>query len=278
MAKKKGKGVFDYAVDLFSMLLGVPKWLVITLWHVLVWFFNRLSSAAKKGAEMRAEAARPKTAAAFAPLQEIESKDGSLEKFESELYSGKSLIGLVLGARGSGKSAIGMRMLENMRAKGMNVYALGFGKESLPQWIHSVDSVEEVKPNSFLLADEGGIEFSSRNSMSEANKLLSSLLFISRHKDLSVLFITQNSANIEINTLRQIDYLVLKSPSLLQLDFERKKIKDIYTEVKGGFEQHKDDAGIAYLYSHNYQGFVSNSLPSFWSSRVSKAYKGKQPA
>ena len=38
------------------------------------------------------------------------------------------------------------------------------------------------------------------------------------------------------------------------------------------FEKYKSDKGLTYMYSHNYKGFVSNPLPSFWNSKVSKAY------
>ena len=185
------------------------------------------------------------------------------------IYSDKSSVGLILGARGSGKSAIGLRILENIVAKSKRkAYAMGFNKEDLPKWIESINSIEEVKNNSFLLVDEGGVEFSSRQTMSNANKLLSELLLISRHKDLNVLFITQNSSNIEVNAIRQSDYLVLKPPSLLQMDFERKKIKDIYESVKEKFTSYKDQVGLTYIYSDRYTGFVKNDLPSFWSKRL----------
>ncbi|PIT85258.1 hypothetical protein COU36_04305, partial [Candidatus Micrarchaeota archaeon CG10_big_fil_rev_8_21_14_0_10_59_7] len=128
-------------------------------------------------------------------------------------------------------------------------------------------------PNgSVLLADEGGISFSSRESMSDANRLLSKLLFIARHKDISILFISQNSANIEVNTIRQADYLLLKRPSLLQKDFERGKIRDVYGDVADDFKKLGGDRGLVYVYSDSFRGFASNALPSFWSERASKAF------
>ncbi|VVC01031.1 Uncharacterised protein [uncultured archaeon] len=221
------------------------------------------------------EKKRPAAKAEYAPLKEIEA--GNLEKFESKLYAGKSLIGLILGSRGSGKSALGMRILENVVANtGRHAYCMGFQREDLPGWIEPVESLEEVRNNSFLLVDEGGIKFSSRSAMSSANKLLSELLLISRHKDLNVLFITQNSANIEVNAIRQSDYLLLKAPSLLQLDFERKAIKDIYEKVKDGFRRHQAEKGLVYIYSDACTGFAANRLPSFWSESVSKSFKNRK--
>ena len=125
-----------------------------------------------------------------------------------------------------------MRLLENFKVKtNKNIYAMGFNAKDLPNWINVVENIDDVENNSVVLIDESGIQFSSRNSMSERNKYLTNLLLISRHKDISVVLISQSSANIEINAIRQSDYILLKPSSLLQKDFERKKIKDIYKKL-----------------------------------------------
>lgn len=210
---------------------------------------------------------------AYDNLKEIRPLQGNFEQFSNKLFSTKSTIGLILGARGTGKSAIGMRLLENFKSStDKNIYALGFKPDSLPHWIKVVEGVETIENNSVILVDEGGIEFSSRKSMSDANTFLSEILLIARHKDLSVIFITQNSSNLEVNVIRQADYLVMKPSSLLQKDFERKKIKEIYSSVADHFDELKEEIGLTYIYAGNYRGFISNSLPTFWSEGVSKGY------
>ena len=235
--------------------------------------YNLVKKTSNKIKENRKESLRPKIDQNYDKFNIILDIKGSFDEFENKILKSDSTIGLILGARGSGKSAIGIKLLENFKAKtNKNVYAVGFKKDSLPRWVNVIDNIEEIKNDSFVLVDEGGIEFSSRESMSDANKLLSKLLFIARHKNLHIAFISQNSSNIEINTIRQSDYLMLKPSSLLQKDFERKKIKEIYNEVEELFNKHKDVEGLTYIYSNEYRGFVSNPLPSFWSSRVSKGY------
>ena len=212
----------------------------------------------------------------YNPLKELKNKKGSLGSFEDKLYHNKSTIGIILGARGTGKSAIGMRLLENFFVNTeKKIYAMGFKQAALPAWIRVVKNIEEIENDAVILIDEAGIEFSSRESMSKANKMLSDLLLISRHKDLSLLVIAQNSGNLELNVIRQSDYFLLKPSSLMQLDFERKKIKDIYEKVKKEFEELSADQGLTYIYSNEYCGFVINSLPSFWSEKVSKGYADK---
>ena len=235
--------------------------------------YRLVKKTGKKLKEKREEGLRPKLNEKYDNFNVVENLKGNFEDFENKIFKSDSTIGLILGARGSGKSAIGIKLLENVKARtNKNVYAVGFKKDSLPRWVNVIDNIEDIKNDSFVLVDEGGIEFSSRESMSDANKLLSKLLFIARHKNLHIAFISQNSSNIEINTIRQSDYLMLKPSSLLQKDFERKKIKEIYNEVEELFNKHKNVEGLTYIYSNEYKGFVSNPLPSFWSSKVSKSY------
>lgn len=209
----------------------------------------------------------------YQPFKVIETLKGSYDEFERLLFESKSTIGLILGARGTGKSTIGMRILENIHTKKDRAcYAMGFDEKELPKWITSASDVSEIENDSVVLIDEGGILFSSRDAMKGANKILSELLLIARHRDLSILFITQNSSNLEVNVIRQADYLVLKPSSLLQRDFERKKIKAIYDEVSEKYAHHKNVKGITYIYSEQFKGFVSNGVPSFWSEKLSKSF------
>jgi len=209
-------------------------------------------------------------------LKELKNKKGELSFFVDKLYDNKSMIGIILGARGTGKSAIGMKLLENFMVKtNKKIYALGFKQTAVPRWIKVISNIEEIENDAVILIDEAGIEFSSRKAMSGANKLLSELLLIARHKDLSVMFIAQNSSNLEINVIRQADFLILKPSSLLQKDFERKKIQKIYESVEKDFEELSEDKGLTYVFADKYCGFVSNSLPSFWSEKVSKGYANK---
>ena len=228
---------------------------------------------------------RPTAGPILKPLVNVRTKKGEFSSFEKKLTWQKSTIGIILGARGTGKTALGMRLLENAAAmketdeikKGAAgtkmVYALGFKEEDLPPWITAIKAVDELQNNAVLLVDEGGIQFSSRRAMSTANKLLSDIILIARHKDLSVMFIAQNSANLEINAIRQADYLLLKPSSLLQKDFERKKIKEMYEEVEKDFVELAATEGLVYIYADTYQGFAKNALPSFWNEKVSKGYR-----
>ncbi|MFH1750920.1 MAG: zonular occludens toxin domain-containing protein [Candidatus Micrarchaeota archaeon] len=282
---KRGKPIWKRALGalagalakLLIIVLKIIEWAATESTRVLAGLFlSLLNFAKRKFAGSLDERKRPKGSAQYADLLVLEAKEGSFSAFENYLLANKSTIGIVLGARGSGKSALGMRILENVRARsGRNVAAMGFQKESLPKWIHCIENLDEIRNGSFILVDEGGIVFSARRALSDANKILSELLLISRHKDISVLFISQNSANLDINALRQADYLLLRKSALLQKDFERKKIREVYLQAKGLFEKHgKDKQKITYVYSDEFSGLVANPLPTFWSEGASKGFGG----
>ena len=275
--KKKEKVLFDGNIFIILVrLLGRAFYYLGKGVYTALAFLIKRAANKVTAVQEEKERGESKKKAVYLPLTLVKKKKGDVQAFEQFLFDNKSTIGLILGARGTGKSAIGMLLLENFAAKtNKKIYALGFKQEALPVWIQVISSIDEIENNAVLLVDEGGIEFSSRNAMTHANKILSEILLIARHKDLSVMFITQNSSNLEVNAIRQADYLVLKPSSLLQKDFERKKIKEIYEGAAKEFEQYKDTAGITYIYSDKFSGFVCNLLPPFWSENVSKGYAKK---
>ncbi|MFH1608282.1 MAG: zonular occludens toxin domain-containing protein [archaeon] len=204
----------------------------------------------------------------------LQTEDGNYNLWEKNLFESDSKIGVIIGARGTGKTAFGVKFLENFYSKNKKrCYAIGFKENEMPMWINVVQNINQLTNNSFVLIDEGGILFSSRSSMSNVNKLLSELILIARHKNLSILFISQNSSNLDVNILRQADFLVLKPSSLLQKDFERKIVQKIYEQADESFGKFKDVKGVTYIYSGDFKGFVANPLPSFWKETISKSFE-----
>lgn len=206
-------------------------------------------------------------------IRVVDTIKGNYSSFWSKLQGSDSMIGLIIGARGSGKTAVAMSLLENLRDSNKKFFAMGFPNAELPKWIKNVDDMDQIENDAFIVVDEGGILFSSRSSMSNANKLLSELLFVARHKNLTIFFISQNSSSLEINTLRQADFMIFKKSSLLQKNFERKIVAKIYEDHAQGFDKHKEIKGISLVYSDDFVGFIDNDLPSFWSKGISKSFK-----
>ncbi|MBS3089152.1 hypothetical protein J4402_05285 [Candidatus Pacearchaeota archaeon] len=273
MAKRKAvkkKSSRNLIITLLKII-----WFVIKIpYHIVRGIYLLTKKTSEKIEVMRSNKKRESIKPEYSEFELIKSLNGNYKKWEDNLFKAESKIGIIIGARGSGKTAFGVKLLENIYAKSQKrCYAIGFHKENFPSWINVVEDISEIKNNSFVLVDEGGIFFSSRESMSKANKFLSDLILISRHKNLNIIFITQNSSNLDVNILRQADYLVLKPSSLLQKEFERKIIQKIYDDSAEDFNKLKSTKGLTFIYSSEFKGFISNKLPSFWGIGISKAFK-----
>ncbi|MBN2367864.1 hypothetical protein JXC34_02520 [Candidatus Woesearchaeota archaeon] len=264
--KPKSVGVLKLILMLFSILQSI----ILLPFRTIGTIMKMSKDMKKKSRQRQQEKKRGSILPQYQEFTVVEAEAGDLDRWEKKIMR-DSVIGIIIGARGKGKTAIGVKILENVHAKtNKKCYALGFNEEDLPTWIHVTDNIEKITNDSFVLIDEGGVLFSSRKSMTNANQMLSELILVARHKSLSILFISQNSANLEINILRQADYLILKPSSLLQKDFERKKIKELYEDLD--FKKYTEK-GITYIYSEEFRGFVNNPLPSFWNLNISKSFK-----
>jgi predicted AAA+ superfamily ATPase len=274
-SKKKAK-TSEVWKNFFLAIWWIIKglwWLIKSFFKGIYWLSEKMVSFAYKEKSIGKGKLKSKDIVKIAKLTVLETQKGTFSNFLTKLKTSDSMIGIIVGARGSGKSAIAMSILENLKGGKKKFFAMGFQSKDLPDWIQTIEKVDDIENDSYVIIDEGGILFSSRDSMSNSNKLLSELLFIARHKNLTILFISQNSSNIEINTIRQADFIILKKSSLLQKDFERKKIAEIYTEYADGFEKYKNYKGLTLIYSDLFVGYIDNELPSFWSTNISKGFR-----
>ena len=78
-------------------------------------------------------------------LKEIEVVKGigHYQEFENKLLN-RSLIALIIGRRGSGKTALGMKFLEMAKNKTKRkIYAIGFVKSKLPLFINKIETLKK---------------------------------------------------------------------------------------------------------------------------------------
>lgn len=273
----KKKSVLEY------VFVGIGKgvvWIIVSifkaLWYLLVGLFKGARFATKKAVQAHKEskirAEQPKTPAKYSALEVSTAVKGSIESFEHRLLN-ESLILAVAGRRGSGKSVLGFRLMENIHAKNSRpCFVLGVKQSVLPSWIETIDEISKVSNGGVVLVDEGAISFGSRESMSKKNRSLGELLAIARHKDLTLIFITQNTGMIDKNVLNLCDVILLKEGSLLQEKMERSVMKDLYVTANDALQEipASERKPYCYIFDAEFEGLVSASLPSFWSVKVSK--------
>ncbi len=209
----------------------------------------------------------------FKDIELLETRKGDYQKFRDKLLR-SSLIMLIIGKRGSGKTSLGMKLLEFFNHySDRKCYIMGYSKTKLPKWMKKIDNVEDAPEGSVLLIDEGAVGYFSRDSMKKANKILSKIMVIARHRGLTLIIATQNSAMIDLNVLRLADSLLFKEPSLLQSRFERKALKDMFEKITPLFKDMVDAEKNLYVWDDDFEGLLSYDLPPFWSEEISKSYK-----
>jgi hypothetical protein len=106
--------------------------------------------------------------------------------------------------------------------------------------------------------------------------MLGKLMAIARHKNLNLILITQSTAMIDVNVLRLADILLLKQPSLLQSEFERKALQKIYKKVHPLFkkiEKQEKKEKYFYVWGDDFQGMLKYNLPEFWNQSISKSFQ-----
>ena len=151
----------------------------------------------------------------------------------------------------------------------------------MPGWIGIVPSVEDIPPGSVALVDESYILFHSRASSLQRAEVLSNLINLSRHRDQTLIFVTQEGRQIDVNIVSTASVIIFKNPGILQLEFERKQLRRIAEEAQRMFAAINSRDKTKWSYVHapvsDYIGMVENSLPSFWSTGLSKAYADNTP-
>ncbi len=186
---------------------------------------------------------------------------------------------LILGKRGSGKSALGYRLLELFRY-GLATYVLGVPKGAqgfLPDWIGIAQNLEDIPPKSIVLVDEAYLRYHSRESLAAKSKEMSRILNLSRQREQTIIFVSQEARQIDRNIASSASVVVFKDLGMLQLEFDRPELNKIGTQAKQAFDSLKGDKRKwSYVYSPDadFMGLLENSLPTFWSSRLSHAFAG----
>lgn len=191
---------------------------------------------------------------------------------------------LVLGGKGSGKSSVCYRLLELFRYK-LEPFVVGFpeqGKELLPEWIGTAQTLEEVPPRSISLVDEAYILHHARESLTTESRNICRLLNLSRQEDKTIVFIAQQGRQLDIDIVSSADVLVFKNPGMLQFKFERPGLRDLLIKAKQSFQLVKGDVrrwSYVYSQSADFAGLLENELPTFWNHRLSNIYGyAKEPA
>jgi len=209
-----------------------------------------------------------------------------------------SKVVVITGKRGSGKTALGLRLGELAKEY--------FGRQVWTN-LHNTPfrtaiDVKSIPNGSFAVIDEAELSFHARRAMRSQNVTIANIIAISRHKGLSLVFITQAAALMDKLIRSQTDYIFLKEPAALQIETEKGAFAEFIdyallffahlpaSERKKYFVTWKDDyykfllskySKWLQFYPQSYYTWLlrkyatikcKNKLPSFWSEEISRSF------
>ena len=186
---------------------------------------------------------------------------------------------LILGKRGSGKSALAYYLIEIHRY-GLKPYVVGIPQSKqhlLPEWVGVTSSLEEVPFGAIVIVDEAYLLYHARGSTTQESKEMAKIINLSRQKGQTIIFVTQESRSIDKNIASSANVIIFKEPGILQSEFERpelnhlaKKAVEAFAPINGNKQQ------WSYLYAPdtNFSGLIKNELPSFWKPELGRMFAG----
>jgi len=184
---------------------------------------------------------------------------------------------LTIGKRGSGKSATSYRILEAFRF-GPKPYVVGIPASKqhlLPDWVSIVSTLEEVPQGAIAIVDEAYIRYHARNSSAQESKEMSKLLNLSRQRDQTIIFVSQESRQLDKNIVSAANVIIFKELGLLQLRFDRPELTQMAIKAREAFATisgNKRPWNYVYSPDADFSGLIENDLPSFWTPGLSRIF------
>ena len=104
---------------------------------------------------------------------------------------------------------------------------------------------------------------------------MSQLLNLSRQREQTIIFVTQEARQVDRNIASSSNVLVFKDVGMLQLEFDRPELNKLATQARESFANLKGDKR-RWSYVHapdsDFSGLMENELPSFWKPRLSNLF------
>jgi hypothetical protein len=107
---------------------------------------------------------------------------------------------------------------------------------------------------------------------------MSKQLNLSRQREQTLIFVSQEARQIDINIASSANVFIFKDPGLLQLKFDRPELNQLAIKAREAFATISGDSKPwNYLYSPDadFSGLIKNELPSFWTPGLSRIFAGE---
>ena len=161
----------------------------------------------------------------------------------------------------------------------LKIFIVYFPKEKqhlLPTWITPIDDAEDLPDNCIALFDESALAFHAHKWHKKETEIMDMMISISGQKHQTFIFVTHTMRKFAVTLLLDINVLLVKKPSLLHSKLERNEFRKLIEKIDREFDKlpKEDVKRSTYVVSEDFEGFITNNLPSFWNDELSEAYAG----
>ena len=192
--------------------------------------------------------------------------DSGIGHITDKLVSSFGQIYAITGAKGGGKTVLAFSIAGECASRGIDVYYYGIPTELPPFFKKATTDWNSIPNNSIILIDEASILFFNRRN-DKSNFDMIEQLPVLRHGSKNIIFVTQNTAIVDINLIRLCDGLLFKSWSVIQDKTERQIFAP---ELKYFMPQKKEEC----LFCDNEEVLsFKHELPDWWLPQYSTTFK-----
>ena len=145
----------------------------------------------------------------------------------------------------------------------------------MPDYIGVVATLEEAPLASIVLMDEAYMLYHARSSTTAEAKTMSQRINLSRQRGQTLIFVSQEARQIDINIVSSADVIIFKELGILQLEFDRPELSKFAAQAKQALANITGDKRRwAYVYSQDsgFTGLMENTLPTFWHDKLSHIF------
>ncbi|MBI4305246.1 MAG: hypothetical protein HY678_02905 [Chloroflexi bacterium] len=186
---------------------------------------------------------------------------------------------LVLGDRGSGKTALQLRLLELLSpiARPYLVAIPAAAAKDFPDTYGIADDPDALPNGAVVAFPEAYRLFSARETQTTRGRALAEIVNLSRQRDWTLIFDVQNSAHLDPVIIGAAGAILIKEPAPFSEGFERKQLKPYLDAARAVFAsipvaQRKRSVWVVAPRAGIPGRLMHNELPSFWRPQLSKMF------
>ncbi len=106
-------------------------------------------------------------------------------------------------------------------------------RKYLPDWTGIAPDLESLPFNTIALADEAYLPYQSRRSMAEESMALSQVLNLSRQRNQTLIFVTQEARHVDRNIASSAAVIAFSEMGMLPPEFDRPGAQEACRPGKG---------------------------------------------